>query len=167
MSAVQQYQRMLNARRIAICLLLAGTLAACVDQDAPRASMTLNLVGYNHMADGIANFDVQIKGGSKTGGGFLDAGSGGGGMICCISVPEKWQPGLAAQVNAEAYSNSGEKYQIAKQMFIPQYAPDQAGHVSVHFLCNGEIKIFVTRYALWHPDYPLKGELAKLKISER
>lgn len=91
MSAVQQYQRMLHARRIAICLLLARMLAACVDQEAPRASMTLNLVGYNRMADGIANFDVQIKGGSKTGGGFLDAGSGGGGMICCISVPEKWQ----------------------------------------------------------------------------
>lgn len=146
-----------------MALLSLGMVFGCSRADAPAATMTLNLVGYNHMLEGIANFDVQIKGGSKTGGGFLDAGSGGGGMICCVSVPEKWQPGLSAQVHAEVYRNSGEKYDIAKEVPIPQYTPEQAGHVSVHFLRDGEVRIFVTQYALWHPDYPLKGRQAELK----
>ncbi|UIN21227.1 DUF3304 domain-containing protein [Herbaspirillum frisingense] len=144
-----------------------GMVSGCSNAEAPAARMSLNLVAYNHLADGIANFDVQIKGGGKTGGGFLDAGSGGGGMICCVSVPEKWQPGLTAQVNAEAYRRSGEKYEISRQVSIPQYTREQAGHVSVHFLRDGEVKIFVTRYALWHPDYPLKGKEAELNPATR
>jgi hypothetical protein len=32
----------------------------------------------------------------------------------------------------------------------------------VHFLRNGEIKVFVTIYMTWHPNYPLKGDEAKM-----
>lgn len=146
-----------------MAVLTVAIVAGCSDAEAPPARMSLNLVPYNHMTDGIANFDVQVKGGSKSGGGFLHAGSGGGSMICCVSVPQKWQPDLTAKVSAEVYRQSGEKYDIAQEVFIPPYTPEQAGHVSVHFLRDGEVKIFVTRYALWHPDYPLKGREAELK----
>lgn len=142
-------------------LALAGA-AGCGNAETPP-SVPMNLVGYNHMADGIADFDVQFKGGQKAGGGFLDAGSGGGAMICCVSVPEKWRPGIVAHVDAEAYRKSGEKYTISKDVPLPEYKPEQAGHLSVHFLRSGEVKLFVTRYALWHPDYPLKGRDAELK----
>ncbi|AON53074.1 DUF3304 domain-containing protein [Herbaspirillum seropedicae] len=150
-----------------VALAMLAIVSGCSNAEAPAARMTLNLVPYNHMTDGIANFDVQIKGGSKSGGGFLDAGSGGGSMICCVSIPEKWQPGLTAKVTAEVYRNSGEKYDIAKEVPIPEYTREQAGHLSVHFLRDGEVKIFVTRYALWHPDYPLKGREAELKPAAR
>ena len=29
-------------------------------------------------------------------------------------------------------------------------------------MTHSQIKVFVTMYALWHPDYPLKGKEAEL-----
>jgi hypothetical protein len=35
--------------------------------------------------------------------------------------------------------------------------------LNVHFLRDGEVKVFANRLSLWHPDYPLKGKEAELQ----
>jgi hypothetical protein len=45
---------------------------------------------------------------------------------------------------------------------VPPYTPEDGGHFAVHFLRHGEIRVFVTMFALWNPHYPLKGDDAKL-----
>lgn len=49
-------------------------------------------------------------------------------------------------------------------MPIPKY--DKVGDLAVHFLRNGEVKVFVTNPRLGHPDYPLKGPEAGLNEGE-
>jgi hypothetical protein len=36
------------------------------------------------------------------------------------------------------------------------------GRFAVHFLRDGNVKVFVTMMSLHHPDYPLKGDEARL-----
>lgn len=47
---------------------------------------------------------------------------------------------------------------------MPKYLSDEAGHLSVHFLYDGSIKVFVTQYALGHRKYPLSGKEAEMKL---
>lgn len=37
--------------------------------------------------------------------GDLDPGEGGGGKICCLSVPAIWKPGLKAKISMDAIKN--------------------------------------------------------------
>ncbi len=82
---------------------------------------------------------------------------GGGKFTCCVTVPRVYKPGRTAKVDGS----------IASTMFRrsgrrrPPYRPEEIGRFAVHFLRDGNIKVFVTMMALRHPDYPLKGDEAR------
>lgn len=52
---------------------------------------------------------------------------------------------------------------VERVVEIPKYDLKNADLFSVHFLRNGEVKVFVTGLLLGHRDYPLKGKDAELK----
>src|SRR5690606_23041187 len=52
--------------------------------------------GYNHTSAAINRFTVNGAGGPN-----LGPYSGGGGQVCCGSVPRYWRPGLKAIVEWE------------------------------------------------------------------
>ncbi|MDK3022084.1 DUF3304 domain-containing protein [Cupriavidus taiwanensis] len=132
---------MLKWRTLGLVLTMS-MLAACGSHE-----VGVNVVGYNHTARDIGHFSVNGRGG-----GFIAAHEGGGKFACCVPVPQPWKPGLTATVGwTDEYD---ENYQ-ERVVPVPRY--DDIGDVAVHFLRNGEVKVFVTMYALWHPDYPLRG----------
>ncbi|MDR9850136.1 MULTISPECIES: DUF3304 domain-containing protein [Herbaspirillum] len=144
-----------------LLLSLLIMLGGCEAKAEPELGM--ELVGYNHTVFGISDFDVTVIPGKRTAGGYIAAGQGGGGYICCISVPKNWRAGLMANVNVRTVNGAGQPVERSWSVPVPQYASEQAGHFSVHFLRDGQVKVFATNLALWHPDYPLKGPEAELK----
>jgi len=128
------------------------------------ATTSLQLSGYNHTLQGIGSYSVDIVGGEGSGAGYLDAGSGGGGFTCCVSVPTIWQPSMTVTVKWDGWEKGAEKT-LTRVASVPKYDAKNAGLMNVHFLKNGEVKIFVTQYTLGHPDYPLKGTEAKMPPS--
>jgi hypothetical protein len=120
-----------------------------------------DLTGYNHTRGGIAYYSVKIGDGKFAGAGYLGAGSGGGGMTCCIQVPVKWKNKLMATVKFT--SSNGINKEVTKDVFIPEYTDENAGHVGVHFLADGNVKVFVSKFGLGHEKYPLRGKEAELK----
>lgn len=134
--------------RILGLALFLGSLAACGEKE-----IGVNVVGYNHTSRGIGHFTVNGRGGS-----FLAANEGGGKFACCVSIPEDWEPGLTAVVG---WTDDHDRNYQERVVPVPRY--ERLGDFAVHFLANGEIKVFVTMNALWHPDYPLKGSDAQLK----
>lgn len=134
MSQVKQHPK-IYFFLVAILMLSVGCL---------QRSYGANLIGYNHTKDSIASYSVKIGDGQFTGAGFLGAGSGGGGMTCCIQIPTKWTSRTEATVKFEDPKRADSI--IVKRVLVPQYSDDTAGHVIVHFLADGNVKVFVTKY---------------------
>ena len=134
-----------------VLLLLLPALAACKGQPA---STPVGVRGYNHTGQSIAQF--QVNGGS---GGSARRHSAGG-TVCCAVVPDRWTPDLKAEIE---WTTDLETYQKAI-VSIPRY--NEVGSLAVHFLRNGQVKVFVTNLILGHPDYPLTGPEAPLREGE-
>ncbi|HGM5918364.1 TPA: DUF3304 domain-containing protein [Stenotrophomonas maltophilia] len=134
-----------------VVLLLLPVLAACKGQPT---STPVGVRGYNHTDQSIAQF--QVNGGS---GGSARRHSASG-TVCCAVVPDRWTPDLNVEIE---WTTDLETYQKAT-VSIPRY--DEVGSLAVHFLRNGQVKVFVTNLILGHPDYPLTGPEAPLREGE-
>jgi len=141
----------LKKPRIWLLVLIMGLLpwlAAC------RAkTIASSVVGYNHTSRGVM-FSLN---GAGT---YTSPHSGGGKFTCCVSLPVPWRPGLTATVK---WSWSGSDEWLEETVPVPEYDYRKTGQVSVHFLRNGEVKVFVVFGGLRDPNYPLKGPEASLK----
>jgi hypothetical protein len=144
-------------RAASTAVLLITLLLAC-----SKPTRLLDFTAYNHTDEGIAWYSVNIS--EENGGvaGFLNAGAGGGGYTCCISLPSEWRTGLTVSITSATVVNETERTKV-QIVPIPKYDPATATTMNVHFLRNGATKVFVTRIMLGHRDYPLKGKEAELK----
>ena len=139
--------------RAVLLILLAQVLSAC--QGKEESSPT-GIVGYNHTDTTIVQF--LINGGN--GDSFIDAHTGGGSTSCCVMVPDHWRPGLKVEISWTTDLKNYHK----KIVPVPRYG--KFGALTVHFLRNGDVKVFVTNVLLGHPDYPLTGPEAGLNPGE-
>jgi len=146
-----------HALRVMAFALLLPWLSACHGQ----SSFPAPIAGYNHTDKDIGTVTIRI-GNSEGGGGFLQAHHGGG-WACCVGVPNPWRQGLTATVGwTDDYD---ENYQ-EREVPIPEYDANHVAQVSVHFLRNGEIKVFIPPVGLGNSNYPLKGPEAGLYPGE-
>ena len=144
-------RRWLSQRLVLLPMLLAAlclSLAVCGDD-----RMGLDVVGYNHTDHDIGDFNVNDAGGAYEG------KHEGGKATCCISLPAKYRPGMTVQVT---WSGLEVGTPQTRTVVVPPYGPHDTGEFDVHFLRNGQVKVFVTMLGPLHPDYPLKGDEAKM-----
>ncbi|WP_255252474.1 DUF3304 domain-containing protein [Enterobacter sp. CC120223-11] len=147
-------------------MLLAVLLSAGCSQSASSPSSAVNISGINHVAGQTVNsFTVNGYGGSLIG------------NSCCIMLPDKWRPGLKANIEWEvdpdayaslpplgteefrkAYAQHAAKYQQHSAVVdIPNY--DQACGLTVHFLTCNQVKVTTSCYGYGAPEYPVKEPL--------
>jgi hypothetical protein len=144
--------------------LLALGLVACDAQppgstQAPQAkkqgkTVGAELTGYNHTDKTIGAFYVNGEWG-----GNITPGSGGGSFVCCVRLPDPWQPGMTVKVSWEDHELKTQERVVS----VPEYDARTLSDFNVHFMRGGEIKVFAYRGGLLHKDYPLKGPEAQLK----
>ena len=140
----------ISSRCKAVLLVLCALLFGCLEEE----TMSMSLVGFNHTDRSIYSFSVD-----KTGGPSLWRHSGGGKFTCCITIPKKYRPGMTVTVAKSDFNGENRMEWVVP---VPPYKGEDGGRFKVHFLRDGSVKVFVTRYALWHANYPLKGPEAEL-----
>jgi hypothetical protein len=134
--------------RAAICVaLVMQLLSGCAEEMVPAS-----IVGYNHTDNYIDSFSVN-----GAGGGNLFAHGGGGSIVCCVAIPEKWRPGLKATIR---WMNEDGSWNDAV-VDIPKYSMEM-GDFQVHFFAKKTVKAFVFNGGAKTPGYPLKGKEAEL-----
>jgi hypothetical protein len=136
---------------LGVLVLVVPLLAAC---RARETTTEVGILGYNHTDSDIPQFTI-------------DGGNGGsawshaeGGTVCCALMPDQWKPGMDVQVR---WTNDLSTYHQAT-VPVPRY--ERIGNLAVHFLRNGQVKVFVTSMVLGHPKYPLTGPEAGLREGE-
>jgi hypothetical protein len=111
------------------------------------------VTGYNHTDKYIDEYSVN----GKWAGNLREHG-GGGSEVCCLNLPSPWRPGIKVKVSWEVAGKVN-----VREVEVPQYDAKSAAKINAHFLRGGEVKVFVTRGNIYHPDYPFKGEESYLK----
>jgi len=134
------------AVKLLASILLAFLLTSC---NASDETMGLDMVGYNHTDHDIGFFAVNGQGGA-----YVGRHEGGGGFVCCVSIPSKYYPGMTVTVRWGGEEIGETQTRIVK---VPHYKPEDGCHFAVHFLRSGEIVVFVTIYYPENNNYPLNG----------
>jgi hypothetical protein len=113
-------------------------------------NVAVSLIGVHHLGPDYLIQKFYIN---KTIGDNVGEGGGGGSMVCCITLPRKWQRSLVVDVRWEVAriirrsTNSdlpdvGEIEGIYQaQVPVEQYT--EPGNFSVHFLPNGHVYVVV------------------------
>ena len=110
----------------------------------------------------IANFYVD-----KYSGGTVGESGGGGGIVCCLMLPNKWYPGLKAEVRWEVRqiirsSNPAvpETEETAgfyrAQVPIEEYV--KPGDFYVHFFPGGRVRIVVSEFTTTGKLHPIQWD---------
>ncbi|MBU9487544.1 DUF3304 domain-containing protein [Burkholderia multivorans] len=128
---------------------LLVTIAGCSDGNESNPS---DVSGYNYTDYYIAEFRVGSEGDEFPAGGPNifpkkdgQMRSGGGGFVCCISIPAHWHPGMKLMIkwrrDTKPYDKdrSGDQWLTATTE-VPPYGRRTAGFV-VHFLSGDRIRI--------------------------
>lgn len=126
--------------------------------------------GYNHTSAAINRFTVNGAGGPN-----LGPYSGGGGQVCCSSLPRQWRPGLRAIVEWEKdpspyeYANWSERlysdawnkrmdehrsHYTRHRAVVEIHEYDSPGPLVVHFLPCDTVRVAATPIVPGHPGYP-------------
>jgi hypothetical protein len=154
-------------------LLFTALLSGC---DLPAAPVPESwsggdLRGVNHTRYPIPRFSVNGSPGPNIG------AFGEGGGACCISLPDKWRPGLKADVEWVVNTHAGlvkfpgyvdrEKYKAWEKnhtdglvkhrttVDIPDYGNKKCG-LTVHFLPCNQIKVTASCKTYGAAEYPIK-----------
>ena len=168
MTIVGEYQQ---TGRSVLLLMSALLLSGC---DLPAAPVPESwsggdLRGVNHTRFEIPQFSVNGSPGPNIG----SFGEGGG--ACCISLPDKWRPGLKADVEWVVSTSTQvfpgyadrEKFKAWKKDYmegkvkhrtivdIPDYGSEKCG-LTVHFLPCNQIKVTASCWGSNRPEHPVK-----------
>ena len=124
-----------------------------LESKSGQGGFSSGITGYNHTDKTIASFAVD-----GVWGGNVRPHTGGGSSACCLQLPIPWHDGLSVKVDWE--DDQGQQHD--RVVPVPRYDAKSIGIFNVHFLRNGEIRVFDLNGILGSPDYPLQGDEADL-----
>jgi len=140
---------MMSWGRQALCRFLLLPAAFVVGCAATEKASAMDLVGYNHTDQYIAMYAVNGYPGAN-----IYPHEGGGGFVCCISVPREWKPGMTVTVKWTAKRNANPVPWKTRVVEVPRYTPEDIGMFAVHFFPGDVVKVLVTMKGPGHPEYP-------------
>jgi hypothetical protein len=149
---------------VAVALLVWLTsIVLSARETATRRSTGVLVTGVHHMGTNYEVLRFFLDGFE-----FGDAGreGGGGGNICCVSLPEEWKPGLAVelrwevadwstvdpdQVKENNYASTRRAYYRAR---VPIEKYQRADHLWVHFFSDGKARLISSVLPPENPLHP-------------
>jgi hypothetical protein len=146
-------------------LLVAGALLGAYALLRPHSNaddrMPVSITGVQHLgSDYLINvFYVNGYNGSNVG------ESGGGGRVCCVTLPQKWLPGLKAEVRWEVHHIIRSSDRTAPETAeivgiyhaqVPVEAYANPSRFWVHFFPQGRVRIVVSPISSRSVEHPIQ-----------
>ncbi|AXE35955.1 DUF3304 domain-containing protein [Chromobacterium phragmitis] len=152
--------------RLVALAILGILLTGCFE----RSPLNIPIAGYNFTDRTIKNIWVN-----KSWSGSVIQG-GGGGAVCCVSIPFNYKPGEKITIDWEVYdctiSNNecAEKYKgkewptkmLHKVIEIPHYNSEDVAELQLAFLPNDEIRAYANGSLFSYEKHPSRNEFGDL-----
>jgi hypothetical protein len=95
---------------------------------------------------------IYSAGAGDGGGGHANAYSAGIANICCVTMPDKWRPGLKLLVSWDV--PDGRRH-IVKKKLVEVERYEEPGSVYIHFFSDDQIRIVITNWYGGAPQHPI------------
>jgi hypothetical protein len=132
-------------------------LAGCEE----RTSVEVNVHGVNYSGNTFT-FSVSDPAtpDSSAGGGLIDP-FGAGGIMCCVSLPKKWQPGIKVRVRTKHWLPKlpdGSLPEVKEEhvVEVPPYVDGKPGELWVLRGADGNVSVISSDFQPDHPKWPGK-----------
>ena len=79
--------------------------------------------------------------------------AGGGSLVCCVSIPARWRPGIKMVVWYSSKDWKKENGQT-KVLELPEYPDGRPGSLYLVFHSETELELMSTIFAPGHPRWP-------------
>ena len=120
----------------------------------------------NHTDDGVATFYINGEGGILN----VYPQGGGGGTVCCVTLPKRWRPDLnvtikwrkaghwllderGKEVIRDEMKVLVEGPWIERTVPVPEYTEKDLSHFDVHFMPGDQVQVKVSFIYPPHKDY--------------
>lgn len=142
---------------LAACLLGTPLLAGCEE----RTSVDVNIHGVNYSGNTFT-FSVSDPAtpDKSSGGGLIDP-FGAGGIMCCFSLPKKWQPGIKVRVWTKHWLPKlpdGSLPEVTEEhvVEVPPYVEGKPGELWVLRGADGGVSVVSSDFQPDHSKWPGK-----------
>ena len=137
--------------------------------NAPASALdeftAVNIVSVHHLGPNYSIDEVYVNAQFA---GNAGREGGGGGFVCCIMLPEKWRPGLVANVTWTVLDWRNENYEeirrgdfnsvIVESRYIacaPVEYYDRPQPLYVHFFPRGRLRVAPSAYGAFGKGHPI------------
>ena len=156
---------MMRIKKTAKALMLAAlclSLVGCFEEE----KVSLSYLGVNHTDKEVVELAINGEGGILN----VPAQGGGGGTVCCVTLPRKWRPGLTVKIDwrteghwlldaqGRVVKNDGVEVLVqeplqSQTVDVPEYGEHDLSHFDIHFFPGGKVQVKASFIYPWHPDY--------------
>ena len=170
MKKIQTKKQMSWLQKLALCLLVL-TVAGCASVQAGinDSNFTpVSLTGVQHIGPDFNISDFYVNG---TSGSNVGRGGGGGGIVCCVALPKKWHPDLAAEVRWAVGDWSKENLtetaagnytsitsEGVYKALVPVEKYEEPGKVYVHFFKGGKVRVVSGPFGYGSKEHPIQRD---------
>ncbi|OGB05564.1 MAG: hypothetical protein A3G29_00515 [Burkholderiales bacterium RIFCSPLOWO2_12_FULL_64_99] len=145
-----------------VVLPLSVVLTSCFQEE----TKALPYLGVNHTDAWVPTFLINGEGGVLN----VPPLGGGGGEVCCVTMPKRWRPNLMVTVKWRkqghwlkdaqgkyVIQNGGrvliEGGWVEQTVPVPEYTDRDLSHFDVHFLPGDKVQVKVSFIYPEHKDY--------------
>ena len=123
----------------------------------------VSIIGAQHLGYGYEIDEFYVDQGYF--GDVGEGGSGGGGIVCCVTLPRKWREGLKVDVRWKVShvvrSLDEKRVETAKiegmyHAIVPVEQYIKTGDLFVHFFSGGQVRVVVSEFSADSEQHPIQ-----------
>jgi hypothetical protein len=133
-------------------IMMSLLLAACGSLQGRDAKLGVGIGGVNYSDQPITYALSDPNNPASLGGEPVDPFAAGG-LMCCFSLPETWQPGIKVRVQIFDTNRKEVKDDIVD---LPPYVDGKPGQLWAVYHQDGSTEVFSSEYGPPHAKWPAK-----------
>lgn len=149
--------RLVQLTGASLIIALASMLTAACARTGDTVGVSVSAINYTDQELNAYLFMSPEGEKKQVAGGEPVRPFEGGGVMCCISLPKTWRPGIKVVLRYDWWQREDKPRQyINKEFEVPPYPDGQVGTLWALFYPDGSVEVVSSDFAPGHEKWPGK-----------